>query len=173
MQARDAVVTDGVVALRPLSADDAPVHLAGEDHELIRWLNGGPGTQATVRAHVERARWMWAAGGPVFTSGIRLAAADVLVGTIDIQLQQPYATENQANLAFGLYPAWRGQGVATRAVLLAMCFLRERTDVDEALIRVDPRNRAAAAVARRAGFALIGRATEESADLDWYAKPVR
>jgi hypothetical protein len=32
---------------------------------------------------------MWAAGGPIFNFGIRTAAADALVGTIDVQLHQP------------------------------------------------------------------------------------
>ncbi|HZA16635.1 MAG TPA: GNAT family N-acetyltransferase [Pseudonocardiaceae bacterium] len=74
--------------------------------------------------------------------------------TIDVQLRQPYATQEQANLAFGLYPAWRGRGLATRAVLLAIRFLHERTNIEQALIRVDPANTASSAVARRAGFRL-------------------
>jgi hypothetical protein len=53
-------------------------------------------------------------------------------------LAQPYASEAQANLAFGLYPTWRGAGLATRAVLLAMRLLAERASIDQALIRVDP-----------------------------------
>jgi RimJ/RimL family protein N-acetyltransferase len=169
----DAELTDGVISLRPLTALDAAAHLAGEDDELVRWLNGGPGTPETVRSHIERAGVMWAAGGPTFAFGIRSTIDDVLNGTIEVQLAQPYATETQANLAFGLYPASRGAGRAPRAVLLAMRFLAERTSIDQALIRADPANRASSSVARRAGFQLIGRVAENSGELDWFAKDVR
>jgi RimJ/RimL family protein N-acetyltransferase len=58
----------------------------------------------------------------------------------------------EAELAYGLYPAWRGRGFATRAVRLACDHLREHRDVRLAVIRTDPRNRPSAAVAVRAGF---------------------
>ena len=45
-------LTDGVVVISPLRWEDAAPHLAGEDAELVRWLNGGPGSRATVHAHV-------------------------------------------------------------------------------------------------------------------------
>ena len=37
---------------------------------------------------------------------------DMLAGTIDVQLHPPCAAPEPATLAFGLYPAWRGQGLA-------------------------------------------------------------
>jgi RimJ/RimL family protein N-acetyltransferase len=73
-------------------------------------------------------------------------------GTIDVDLALPDLQPREANLAYGLYPAFRGRGLATRAVLLTCRYLHDRGDVDRAVIRSDPRNRASAAVARRAGF---------------------
>jgi RimJ/RimL family protein N-acetyltransferase len=165
-------LTDGTITLRPLRPADAAAHLAGEDDELAKWLNGGVSTPATVRTHIDRAAAMWAADGPTFNFGIRTAATDILVGTIDIQLHQPYAADNQANLAFGLYPPWRGRGIATRAVLLALRFLLQHTDIDEALIRVDPRNTASAAVAERAHFRHIGKGNEPE-NYEWFVRDVR
>jgi hypothetical protein len=98
--------TDDTITLRPLRPADAAAHLAGEDDELVEWLNGGVSTPTTVRAHIDRATAMWAADGPIFNFGIRTAATDTRVGTIDVQLGQPYAADNQANLAFGPYPPW-------------------------------------------------------------------
>ncbi|MBA3489853.1 MAG: GNAT family N-acetyltransferase, partial [Longispora sp.] len=112
-------LTDGVIALRPLGLDDIDAHFAREDEDLVRWLNGGRGTLETVRAHIVRTMEWWEAGGPIFGFGIRLAPDDTLVGTIDVQLHQPFLSERQANLAYGIYPAWRRQGIATRAVVLA------------------------------------------------------
>ncbi|MBA2348300.1 MAG: GNAT family N-acetyltransferase, partial [Solirubrobacterales bacterium] len=127
-----------------------------------------PGTPETVRVHIERAVTMWAAGGPVFSFGIRLVADDSLVGTIDVQLRQPYLSERQANLAYGLYPVGRGKGLATRAVLLAVELLRRRGDVDEVVIRTEAGNPASAAVAKRAGFRFSHTADAEQGKFEWY-----
>lgn len=165
-------LTDGTVSLRSLALEDAGAHLAGEDEELVRWLNGGPGTVETVRRHIEHAVRMWAEDGPVFSFGIRLVAGDALVGTIDVQLHQPYLGERQANLAYGLYPAGRGRGLATQAVLLAVEFLRRRGDVDEVVIRTEPGNPASAAVAKRAGFRFSHSTDDDQGRFDWYVLPV-
>ncbi|HEY2723692.1 MAG TPA: GNAT family N-acetyltransferase, partial [Pseudonocardiaceae bacterium] len=72
----------------------------------------------------------------------------------------------QANIAYGLYPKWRGKGLATRAVQLAVTFLRRNTDVEEVLILTSTRNPASAAVAARAGFRPAGQLDDESDILD-------
>jgi hypothetical protein len=50
------------------------------------------------------------------------------LGTIDAQLARPYLAANQANVAYGLYPQARGQGLAPRAVILAGEFLAVRAE---------------------------------------------
>lgn len=167
-------ITDGVCTLRPLRQTDAVEHLAGEDTELIRWLSGSPSTLKTVRGYIQRAEAMWSDGGPIFTFGIRATSGNALAGTLDVQLDRPYAVQGQANLAFGLYPAWRGRGLATRAVLLAVRFLREHTEAQQALIRADPVNTSSCAVARRAGFHSVGTAPADSQEkLEWFLRRVR
>jgi RimJ/RimL family protein N-acetyltransferase len=141
------VITDGVLTLAPLQLTDAAPHLAGEDAELVRWLNGGPGTLPGVESYIRSTIEQWAAGGPKLAFGIRVDG--VLAGTIDVNLAPP-----EAELAYGLYPEWRGRGLATRAVHLACRYLRDRGDVDRVLIVTDARNRASAAVAEGAGFTL-------------------
>jgi len=167
------VLTDGVIVLRPLQLEDAQVHLAGEDEELVRWLNGGPGTLEGVRAYIGRTLDSWAADGPHFNFGIRLADTDQLVGTMDVQLAQPYLEKDQANLAYGLYPPWRRRGLATRAVLLAVGFLERRSDLTEAVIRTAPGNQRSAAVARRAGFRFSHRCRDVHDPHDWYLLALR
>jgi hypothetical protein len=44
------ILTDGVVFLRPLTAEDAAEHLAGEDEEMAKWLSGGRSTLENVQA---------------------------------------------------------------------------------------------------------------------------
>lgn len=166
-------LADGVVTLRPLALGDAETHLAGEDEELIRWLNGGPGTPERVGAYVRRCLASWEAGGPTFTFGIRTGADDLLIGTIDVQLAHAALVPGQANLAYGLYPHARGHGFATRAVALACRFVAALPDITEVVIRVDPRNPASAAVAERAGFHFLGpRIEAEEGGMDWYVCPL-
>src|SRR5260370_40068953 len=57
-------LTDGVIFLRPLTAEDAADHLAGEDEEMAKWVSGGRGMPATVEAFIRNGREDWRNGGP-------------------------------------------------------------------------------------------------------------
>ncbi|MEU2653725.1 GNAT family N-acetyltransferase [Streptomyces sp. NPDC007325] len=158
----DVNVSDGVVTLSPLHVDDADAHLAGEDDLLVRWLNGGPGTRAGTEAYFRQCREEWATGGPLRAFGVRVgaqAAPAALAGTIDLRFEMPGLAPGQVNIAYGLYPAWRGQGLATRAVNL-VCRYAAAEGATEAVIQVDPENPASAAVAHRSGFTRITRSPE-------------
>ena len=163
-----ARLTDGVVVLRPLDLDDVAEHLAGEDEELVRWLNGGPGTRETVEAHVRACMAAWEADGPTITFGIREGEPERLVGTVDAHLELPGLEPGQANIAYGLYPHARGHGLASRAVVLMCTYLATRHGVREAVIRTDPANTASAGVAIRTGFRLVRPGAD--GDLDWYVR---
>ena len=141
-------LTDGVVVISPLRWQDIEPHLAGEDAELVRWLQGGAGSRATVQAHVRRSIERWVADGPKLSFGIRLDRGTTLAGTIDAD-QDPQPGSRRANLAYGIYPQFRRRGLATRAVLLASRYLSERGDIDRICIDVDPANTASSRVALR------------------------
>ncbi|MGI5415655.1 GNAT family N-acetyltransferase [Actinomadura luteofluorescens] len=99
--------------------DDAKAHLAGEDELLVRWLNGGPATRQGVEAYFRHCREQWDTAGPLRAFGIRMGPDEVLVGTIDLRFAGEGLAPSQVNVAYGLYPSWRGRGLATRAVPLA------------------------------------------------------
>lgn len=160
------------VELTPLSLADADAHLAGEDDELAHWLSGGRSTTVSVAQYLQRCVDQWAAGGPVHAFGIRVGsgASVQLAGTIEVQFDQAYLAPGQANIAYGIYPAWRNRGIATSAVLAA-CRHAASHGVTTAVIRVDQRNAPSAAVARRAGFIRRGNVVESTgANLDWYTR---
>lgn len=166
-------LSDGVIALRPITVADAEAHLAGEDEELARWLNGGPGTLQSVVEHFERCVESWAAEGPCRTFAILDATSGILVGTLDIHTEQPYLAAGQANVAYGIYPDWRGRGLATRAVVLGCRYLSRTGLAEEAVIRVEPENTASVAVARRARFSYSHSSNDGNDDLvDWYIQAV-
>lgn len=166
----EVTLTNGVVTLSPLRPDDAEAHLAGEDGELVRRLNGGRAALGGVRAYIELCVRRWAELGPHRAFGIRVDG--VLAGTIDLQFQLPVPilAPGQANIAYGLYPAWRGRGLATRAVEL-VCAHAAAEGARRAVIRVDPENPRSAAVAHRTGFTLLRHEVEPGGEkLDRYVR---
>lgn len=163
-------MADGVVVLSPLGWDDVEPHLAGEDAELVRWLSGGPGSLATVRAHIRRAIERWADDGPKLSFGIRIEGGSVLAGTIDVELDP---RTRRAGLSYGIYPAYRRRRLATRSVRLASRYLGERGDVDRIAIDVDPANTPSIGVARRAGFRFVRHVHDPEGDFDRYELIVR
>ena len=142
-------LSDGIITLSPLRLDDVEAHLTGEDELLVRWLNGGPGTREGVEEYFQHCWEQWDTAGPLRAFGIRVGADEALAGTIDLRFAGEGLTPGQVNVAYGLYPSWRGRGLATRAVILASQYAASEGG-EEAVIQVEPENPASAAVARRA-----------------------
>jgi RimJ/RimL family protein N-acetyltransferase len=163
-------LSDGIITLSPLRLDDVEAHLAGEDELLVRWLNGGRGTREGIEAYFQHCREQWDTAGPLRAFGIRMGADEVLAGTIDLRFAGEGLAPGQVNVAYGLYPSWRGRGLATRAVLLASQYAASEGGA-EAVIQVEPENPASAAVAQRAGFT-PGRPThsKDGTRFDWYIR---
>ncbi|MFB0630431.1 GNAT family N-acetyltransferase [Streptomyces sp. AB3(2024)] len=166
-------LSDGVITLSPLRLDDVEAHLAGEDELLVRWLNGGPGTREGVEAYFRHCGEQWSTAGPLRAFGIRVGDGEVLAGTVDLRFAGEGLGPGQVNVAYGLYPSWRGRGLATRAVLLASRYAAAEGG-KEAVIQVDPDNPASAAVARRAGFTPGGQQHgNDTARFDCYVRDLR
>ncbi|MFI9359563.1 GNAT family N-acetyltransferase [Kitasatospora sp. NPDC053057] len=182
---RELELSDGVITLSPLRPEDAAAHLAGEDEALVRWLSGSPSTPEGVAAYFRHCGEQWETTGQLRAFGIRAGAAGeedvegveavegengVLAGTVDLRFEHSDLAPGQVNVAYGLYPSWRGRGLATRAVLLASGYAA-RVGAREAVIRVEPENAASAAVARRAGFRPAGRMRDAHGTVhDWYLR---
>ncbi|MGP3969211.1 GNAT family N-acetyltransferase [Streptomyces sp. 6N223] len=163
-------LSDGIVTLSPLRLEDVEAHLAGEDELLVRWLNGGPGTREGTEAYIRHCLDQWDTAGPLRAFGVRAGAEEVLAGTIDVRFAQEGLGRGQVNVAYGLYPSWRGQGLATRAVHL-VCGYAASEGAAEAVIQVEPRNAASAAVALRAGFTYRARIqAEDGTRFDRYVR---
>ncbi|MGW2654603.1 GNAT family N-acetyltransferase [Streptomyces sp. NPDC001478] len=151
----DVRLSDGTIELTPLGPEDLEPHLAGEDAELARRLNGGPGTREGVAAYLRHCREQWETAGPLRAFGIRAGEAGTLAGTVDLRFTAEGLGPGEVNVAYGLYPVWRGRGLATRAVRL-VCRYAAGEGAARAVIRAEPDNAASLAVARRAGFTASG-----------------
>jgi hypothetical protein len=66
-------LTDGVIFLRPLAAEDAADHLAGEDEEMVKWVSGGRSMPATVETFIRNSQENWCSGGPRRVLALSLA----------------------------------------------------------------------------------------------------
>ncbi|MFD8207036.1 GNAT family N-acetyltransferase [Streptomyces sp. NPDC059695] len=110
---------------------------------------------------------------PLRAFGIRVGTGEALAGTIDLRFAGEDLAPGQVNVAYGLYPSWRGRGLATRAVLLASQYAATEGG-EEAVIQVDPENPASAVVARRAGFTRGKQPhSEDGRRFDWYIRDLR
>ncbi|MBO0702666.1 MAG: GNAT family N-acetyltransferase [Candidatus Dormibacteraeota bacterium] len=162
-------LTDGVVTIRPMTLADVPPHVEGDDDEQARWLMAGRhSTTQTTSEWVRRNAEAWAAGGKIMNFGVVEVCSNALVGFVEAHAQDGAeeldgVDPGEANVAYGIYPAFRRKGYASRAVALMTSFLASR-GFRRAVIRADPANAGSIAVARSCGFSPRGRITTKSGE---------
>ncbi|MEV0033499.1 GNAT family N-acetyltransferase [Nocardia sp. NPDC050793] len=164
-------LSDGVISLRPIEVSDAEAHLAGEDPEPARRHREGRGSLEGVIAYFEVCAASWSVQGPLRTFAITIDEGATFIGTLEIQTGRPYLATGQADLTYGIHPAWRGRGFATKAVILGCRYLARTGLAEEVVLRIDPANAASVGVARRARFHYM-RSSDEPGEgpLDWYVQ---
>ena len=148
-------LTDDVVRLRPLTQADAAAHLAGEDEEMAKWLNGGRSTAATVQAAIDRFEEQWRIGGPRRAFGVFDCGTDQLIGFVEANLEL-LGDPAEINVSYGIFPAWRGRGLAAHAIDLISEYLRSATRAERINLLIAEANGRSIRVAEKAGFARVG-----------------
>ena len=149
-----AQFSDGVILLRPLYMADAADHLAGEDEAIARWLSGGCSTIETVQTYIKSCEEQWRNNGPRKAFGIFDLATGKLIGCIEANVDLPI-TRGQANVSFGIFPAWRGKGIVGHAINLMGEYLRGATPIRQMVARISLLNDASLTAVKRAGFRLV------------------
>jgi RimJ/RimL family protein N-acetyltransferase len=165
-------LTDGVILLRPLCAEDASEHLAGEDDDIAKWLSGGRSTLTTVRSYILRCEENWRSNGPRRAFGIFDCCSSRLVGCIEANLAR-LLEPGQVNVSYGVFPKWRGKGVAVRALHLMSAYLRTFTDVHRMILRIAPENVASLKVAEKVASRFLGFFDEPEGRMARYALDLR
>lgn len=148
-------LTDGVIRLRPLTQADAPAHLAGEDEEMAKWLNGGRSTAATVQAAIANFEGQWRTDGPRRAFGVFDCSSDQLIGFVEANLTL-LGNPEEVNVSYGIFAPWRGSGLAGRAINLMAKYLRSATNASKIVLQIAVENRRSIRVAEKAGFARVG-----------------
>ena len=169
-----ADLTDGVILLRPLNSEDALDHLAGEDDEIVKWLGGRRSTLATVQSYISICEENWRSNGSRRAFGVFDCATSRLIGNIEANLAlHPPLELGQVNVSYGVFPEWRGKGVALRALRLMSGYLRTSTGMRQMVLRVACENVASIRVAEKAQFQFLGFFEEPEGRMARYALTLR
>jgi RimJ/RimL family protein N-acetyltransferase len=157
-------LSDGVVTLRARRASDADaVVAASHDPETQRWLEDDPlpplADDAARQAALERAEDAWRTGraAPLIVAD---AVTDEPVGLVNLQFRD----DRIATIAYSVFPAHRGRGVAPRAVELVTPWARADLGVEELLLEADAGNLASIRVAEKCGFTPVDEVLSTDAD---------
>jgi RimJ/RimL family protein N-acetyltransferase len=149
-----------LVVLRHFRPSDALTHLRGEDDAISRWLSGGVSTEESVLRWIQSNEDNWSRQGPRYVFAIETLDGE-LGGMIEINVDYSHFAGLQpgdANVSYGLYPQYRGRGIATTALHKVRDFMISK-DVRRAVIRIEPENIESVRLAERCGYSHTGEAT--------------
>jgi RimJ/RimL family protein N-acetyltransferase len=127
---------------------------------ISKWLSGGVSSEESVLRWIESSADNWSLDGPRFAFAIQTSAGE-LVGMIEINVDYSHFAGlefGDANVSYGLYPSYRGRGLATAAVLKARDFMISK-GVRRAVIRIEPENVSSIRLAERCGYSRTGATT--------------
>ncbi len=153
-------LTDGVVILRPRRESDLDaIMAASRDPESLRWLTDPPMNDETRRTSLARVAEAWETGtaAPLM---IAAAESDEPVGIVNLQFRD----DEVAAIAYSVFPAHRGQGIAPRAVELVSGWGLDELGLTQLILEADEGNAASLRVAEKCGFARIGTRVEETGE---------
>lgn len=148
------------VVLSHFRPSDALTHLRGEDEAISRWLSGGVSTEESVLRWIQSNEDNWSSEGPRFAFAIQTPVGE-LVGMIEINVDYSHFAglePGDANVSYGLYPQYRGRGLATSALLSVRDFMISKS-MRRAIIRIEPENVNSVRLAERCGYVHIGAVT--------------
>jgi len=123
-------LTDGTVSLRYRRvADLDAISAASEDPDTRRWLNDPPMDAAARAASMDRVAEAFQSGraAPLVVAD---STTDEPVGLINVQFRD----DQVATIAYSVFPAHRGGGVAPRAVRLAVDWAFSELKLTELLV---------------------------------------
>lgn len=160
--APQAPLADGVVLVRRrVEGDLDALAAASHDPETLRWLDDPAMDAEARRTSLSRVEQEWHSGrsAPMV---IAEAASDLAVGTINVQ----FRSDDEAALAYSVFPEHRGRGFAPRAVLLVTEWVLRDLGLPHLFLEADEANAASLRVAEKCHFERVGTKVEERPGTD-------
>jgi RimJ/RimL family protein N-acetyltransferase len=144
-------LTDGVVTLRPLSADDVEfcVELHGVPDVIATSVPPVAPSREQIVRRCSGAAAHWLAGDRADLV-ITDAATGTPAGDIGLFYQEPPTA--QAMIGYSMLPAWRGRGFPTRAAQLLSLWAFAETSIARLIAGALPSNVGSQRVLEKAGF---------------------
>jgi RimJ/RimL family protein N-acetyltransferase len=141
-----APLSDGVVTVRlRRDTDLAAIAAARNDPETERWLDDSPGDSAPRSASEIAAIWRSGHAAPLVIAD---ADTDHPVGLINLQ----FGNDEQATVAYQVFPERRGLGIAARAVELVTGWAFRDLGLATLMLEIDEANTASIRVAEKCRF---------------------
>lgn len=152
-------LTDGVVTLRPIGADDIDqITSACQDERLQTYIPvPRPYGRSDAVAYVELARSLWPTGRKAVFSVVDPDDESSLLGVVSLTI-----AGRCGNAAYWVSPHARGRGVARHALLQLADWAFASLDLAVILLEIHETNLASAAVAVAAGFHHSGQVDVET-----------
>jgi RimJ/RimL family protein N-acetyltransferase len=166
------ILSDGVITLRPRTLSDVDAQMAGQDHLYEQWLDWDPPSRESVTAMIVAASQSWDQGTERYDFGVFDAESDALIGNALANHIDPLLGVGEVNIAYGVFPSWRGRGVAGRIVELLCGWLSEHPAATTAVLKIDADNHGSLVVAKRHGFISDGTITVANGALDRFVRPI-
>ena len=152
-------LTDGVLILKPLDADDSSEWLAGEDEEQLRWFEAPrPAQLLDVQRFITSCQESWRTMGHHRHWGIRRVNSDSLIGGVDLRLLE----NGDVNLSYVVFPDFRRRGFARRASVLALNYASTEMRATTVVIKMLPENISSKTLALSLGAIYDGEAPSEA-----------
>lgn len=158
-------VSDNEITIRPFTLDDADAHLSGDDIEQAKWM-GGKSTKESIAKWIKRNQENWKNNGPIYNFAIVKNDEDTLIGMVEANIDSKDldgVNEGEANISYSIYPNFRGNGYAGKAILLLESFLKQKS-VKTGVIRISPENVASLKVPGKLGYRNTGEITTKDGD---------
>jgi RimJ/RimL family protein N-acetyltransferase len=145
-------LSDGTVSLRcRRTSDFDAISDASYDYATRRWLADPPAGEETLAASMARVAEAFATG-----RSAPLVIADhgtsEPIGLINLQFRD----DDVATIAYSVFPAYRGRGVAPRAVCLMAEWAFGALGLTELRLEIDQENAASIRVAQKCAFEPVG-----------------
>lgn len=152
------------ITLRPFTLDDIATHLANDDEQQAKWMDGKR-TEQSTRNWINRCEENWRDDGPVYTFAVTKNNGE-LIGEIDANIdceELDSVNEGEANVSYSIYPKFRGQGYAGKAVSLMERFLLSK-NISKSVIRISPENISSLKVPEKLGYSNEGKIISRDGD---------